>query len=282
MGEISAAVAMIYPELAWELGSGTSARHAFTLSSEGDIVLRRLTERWWRRAPRADATWEYFPARQPSPEAVLEIAGQKFDSRDWRFALGVDDGRLVLDLRAYHPVLGRLPQKERPRAGFIASDQIFGEDAVEKWFGRLEFPDKLPPGAGPASEVFETMRRMAEESKKEIFIVAQGHDERRRPLFLSFNQRVKRLDHLFAVNMFQLEVPFLHADSRGLPAPDGNRLLDEFEDRVLEAARGAVYVGRRTGGGRRRWFFYAEDGKAVSDRLTGLVQSDSRWTADVS
>src|SRR5262247_791243 len=80
--EISGAVHAINPGLAWELGPGRSGKHAFTLSPEGDIELRRLTERWLQSAPPPDV-WEYFPARQPARELTLEMAGQRFDSDEW-------------------------------------------------------------------------------------------------------------------------------------------------------------------------------------------------------
>jgi hypothetical protein len=57
----------MHPDLAWEFTRGQRAQHALCVTPEGRPELRALTERWLQAAPAADPTWEYHPARPPSP-----------------------------------------------------------------------------------------------------------------------------------------------------------------------------------------------------------------------
>lgn len=269
--EISAQVRALDPGLAWELGPGRRSEHNLTLSPEGSIVLRRLTERWVRSAPTGDPTWEFYPARQPAPELQLTIAGQTLDPAEWLIAADIDEGRLLLNLSAYHPVLRRLPDRERPRAGFIALDQMFGEDAVEKWMGQLKFTTDKPRDAATPADVLITMQALAEESKKEVFTLAQGRDKEGHPLFLNFNERLKRLEHLFAESRVQLDLQLRQPSANGLPTQGEGEALNLLEDKLLAASAGAVYVGRLTGNGRRTWHFYAEDPQHVVEIIKGVV-----------
>lgn len=64
VGYITTAVHNLHPDLAWELGPGRVPNHNLTLTSEGNLALRRITEHWVRSAPAPDGTWEYYPSRQ--------------------------------------------------------------------------------------------------------------------------------------------------------------------------------------------------------------------------
>lgn len=274
--EISAQVRALDPGLAWELGPGRRSEHNLTLSPEGSIVLRRLTERWVRSAPMRDPTWEFYPARQPAPELQLAIAGHTLDPAEWLIAAEIDEGRLLLNLSAYHPVLRKLPDRERPRAGFIALDQMFGEDAVEKWMGQLKFTTDKPRDAATPTDVLNTMEALAEESKKEVFTLAQARDKQGHPVFLNFNERLKWLDHLFAESRVQLDLQLRQPSAHGLPTQGEGEALNLLEDQLLAASSGAVYVGRLTGNGRRTWHFYAEDPQRIVEIITGVVTA-SGW-----
>jgi hypothetical protein len=228
-------------------------------------------------APQADETWEYYPARQPAGDVQLVIAGQKLDPAEWRFAVDTDPDRLLLNLTAFHPVLRRLPDRERPRAGFVALDQMFGEDVVEKWLAALEFTPKEPRGASRFADVLRTIDALAEESKKEVFVLATGSDASRRPVFLNFNQRLKRLDHLFAETRIQLDLRLRQPNPHGLTTDAEAEALNQLEDQILAAAAGAVYVGRVTGSGRRTMHFYAEDAPARMSGITTCLAANPGW-----
>jgi len=275
--EISAQVMQLDARLAWELGRGRGARHNFTLSPEGNIVLRRLTERWLRSAPPPNETWAYSPARQPAGDMKLVIAGQALDPADWRLAVQIDQGPLLLNLTAYHPALRRLPDRERPRAGFVALDQMFGEDIVEKWLGELEFTSKEPRGASRVADVLRTIDALTEESTKEVFVLATGSDASGRPVLLNFNQRLKRLDHLFAETRIQLDLRLRQPNPQGLTTDAEAEALNQLEDQLLAAAAGALYVGRLTGNGRRTMHWYAEDAPAALYGMTACLAANAGW-----
>lgn len=266
----------MHPELAWELGPGRRSRHNLTVTPEGNMALRVLTERWVRSAPVTDATWEYYPARQPAPQLQLLMGGHTLTPDDWVIAAQVDDGPLVLNLSAYHPLLRKFPDRERPRVGFVALDQMFGEDTVEKWMGKLNFTTDKPKNGSAPGEVLKMIQTLEEESRKEVFTLGQGLDRDRHPLFLNFNQRLKRLDHLFAETHIQLDLRLRQPNANGLPGPEEGERLNMLEDRLLAAAQGEVYVGRLTGNGRRSMHFYAENPQHLVETLTAEAAS-SGW-----
>jgi hypothetical protein len=278
--EITAQVKGLHPGLGWELGPGRKSRHNLTLTPEGKIVLRRLSERWVRSAPHGDSTWEYYPARQPAPNLKLSLAGRTLESAEWRFEIEIDEGRLLINLSGYHPVLQQLSERERSVAGFVALDQMFGEDAVEKWLGELEFTTSKPRQASTPGDVLKAIEAIAEESKKEVFSVAQGFDRDRHPLFLNFNRRLKRLDHLFAETRVQLDLQLQHPTAAGLTGDAEAEGLNVLEDQLLAASAGVVYVGRLTGNGRRSLYFYAEDPARVVHAVT-RVAAGASWTHSV-
>ena len=93
VGEVTAKVQAIHPKLTWELGPGTTASHAFSLSSNGDPELRRATERWVRGAPAAGGQWEFHPARRGAPtlsDARLQMAEHTVALAELRFAVALD------------------------------------------------------------------------------------------------------------------------------------------------------------------------------------------------
>lgn len=261
--EISNAVHAIHPGLAWELGPGQVAKHAFTLSPEGNIEYRRLTERWLRSAPAADATWQYFPSRQPARGLTLELGGAKFSSDDWRFGIGVDDQRLLLHVKAHHPSLARCAQQDKVRAVFVAIDQLFGEDQVERWIGQVEPSEATPANALAAADVDQLMGKLATESKEERFTLARGEDEHGRPLFLNWNARLKRLDHLFAETRIQIDLT--------LQQPTDSGLTIDREAGRLDQSRGWSGCCRAVGGLRR-----ADDRTGVANHALLCRECPSR------
>jgi hypothetical protein len=270
--DIATHVQAVDAGLAWELGPGRSARHAFTVSSEGNIVLRRLTERLARAAPPADEVWEYFPARQPVPDAVLEIVGQRLDGGEWRFGMGVDEDRLLVNLEAFHPKLRKLAKDARPQAGFIAVDQMFGEDAVETWIGELSFTDRDRNTKSNAADVLKAIEGLAALSKEEVFSLARGVDPAGRPLILTFNQRLKRLHHLFADTLVEVDFQIHAPDANGFPASEELHDLTEMEDQLVSIAKDDVHIGHLTGRDHRITYFYTGDAPALRDRVDATLR----------
>ena len=279
--EITSRVSSVQDGLVWEFGPGRGSRHALTVSAEGNIVLRRLTERLVQAGPAPDDTWEYYPARQPVPDFSLAIAGQTLDADQWRFVLDVDESRLLINLEAFHPKLKKLPKEASPQAGFIAVDQMFGEDAVETWFGALEFTDRDKRVKATARDVAATIERLAVQSREDLYAIAQGTDAEGNPLFFTYNQRLKRLHHLFADILVEVELTLEHPTEHGLTTDDEATELNEIEDKVRAAASSIVDVGRLTGRGRRNIYFYAEDALAVRQRIEATLGACTNKTFEV-
>lgn len=275
--EISTQVKGLHPQMAWELGKGAQSQHALTMSPEGNKVLRRLSERWVRSGPPPDETWEYYPARQPADGYGLTISGQTFEPDAWRFMAEIDRDHLLANLTCYHPALSALTDLQRSQAGFIAIDQMVGEDATEKWLGRLEFTAHPLNGGSLWQGVATLIAEMAEESTNEVFRIAQGADSHNRPLFLTYNARLKWLDHLFAETVVHVDLPLRRPTDKGLPTNEEAAELNDLEHLLLEAAEGEVYVGRLTGRGMRTLHFYAEDARHFWDRLSAVLDAHPEW-----
>jgi hypothetical protein len=160
--EVGARVSAIDPRLAWETGPGLNgAHHHFALSAEGDIELRVLTQRCIARAPAADATWEYFPARQAFPRRgdwALEfekVGGATFDFPRARVGFQIDTERELAHVKFHHPALAKVDENQRATAAFLTLDSVLGEDGVERWIGRIETSaEPIPDG--------KTLRELAE------------------------------------------------------------------------------------------------------------------------
>ena len=182
--ELSRRVHAIHPDLAWETGPGLAgARHHLALSSEGDVTLRVLTERWLARAPAPDAAWEYYPARQPSGrDAKLNLAlhdapGIDIAYADARAALEVDEAREVVHVKLHHPALARLPEKSRSTAAFLMLDDALGEDGVERWVGHLDLSVEPLPAAQPVAALAEAVASLERHSTGERWVIIEARTE---------------------------------------------------------------------------------------------------------
>jgi hypothetical protein len=102
--ELSTKVRAMDPALVWEVGPAGRSRYQLCVSPDGDISRRALTESWVRLAP-TDPQWDYYPARQPTPDAsTLKIGNHSFDAGSLRLATVVDAGRERVDLKVWHPL----------------------------------------------------------------------------------------------------------------------------------------------------------------------------------
>jgi hypothetical protein len=149
--------------LACELSPGRTARHAVCVSANGDPSLRKLAYRWWDLAPAADATFEYHPARiAGSPDAVLMLGGERFAFADLRFAIALDEARRELGLGVQHPAFAGLDEQARAQIGFIALDNILGEEDVERWIGALEWSGAAPTASAGPQDLQAEIERLRE------------------------------------------------------------------------------------------------------------------------
>ena len=138
--------------LACELSAGLRSRHAVCASANGDSALRKLAYRWRDAGPPADVVFEYHASRiAGDADAVLRMNDREFAFADLRFGVTVDEPRHQLDLDVQHSAFGGLDEKTRAQVGFIALDNILGEEEVERWIGSLTCS-----GTAPTADVTPT------------------------------------------------------------------------------------------------------------------------------
>jgi hypothetical protein len=290
IAEISAKVQGIDPKLTWELGPGVTAQHAFCLSPAGDPELRRLTERWLRAAPAANAVWEFHPAGRGSPgfaDAELQIAEHSVALADMRFTVAIDENRELMNVICFHPVFAALPEEMRGMTTFIAINRVLGEDTVQRWLGGINTTvDALAQGA-PFATLLEAVGSLSRDATGERFTSLRGETPDGRPMVATMNLALKRIDHLACDTHLSVDVALLSPDADGMPDRDEAEALGRLEDELKQMITGdAAYFGRETLDGRRvlHWFVAADHPvrPTVEDWAARHADRDVRltWTAD--
>ncbi len=257
--ELSARVDAIAPRLAWETGPGLKgARHHLALSSEGDLEVRVLIERWLARAPAPDAAWEYYPARQATPGdpkfslTLDDVPGVTIAFADARIYFETDTAREILHVTIHHPAFAKLSDAERTRAAFLVLDDTIGEDSVERWIGTLETSVAPLPKGKPLGALEGAVRALAKSATGEQFATLEGRTTSGRPTIAVANLALKRLDHILMDHHLELVMPFREEANQRMPTGEENAALNELEDELLESLGGeAVWIGHETGDGRR-------------------------------
>jgi len=292
--EVAGRVAAINPELDWELSPGAKARHAFCLSGKGNPELRRITEQWLRAAPAIDQTWEYHPARRGSAQikgARLKIGGFDIVLDDFVTAFAVDEGREVVNVRCFHPTFADMSDELRGTATFLMLDDALGEDGVERWLGGIDGVAAAPDGARPIAELRAAIDVLARSATGERFAVMRGNDAEGRPLFVTLNTALKRIDHLACDNHVVIDMAILNPDNNGLTTSDEAKDLDAIEDELQPLFTDAVYFGRETRAGRRVLHFFAPGDSPAKQRVAAWAsahgardvrvdwRADPRWEA---
>jgi len=291
---LSARVAGIDPGLDWEFGPGKQSRHHLCLSGKGDPVLRVTTERWVKRGPAADATWEYYASRQPTAQTGLrlEIAGQAVDLDQFTFAVSENESRELLDLKAHHPVFERIADERlRRQILFIAIDNLLGEDGTERWLGGID-ESRIPLSpAVPYAELRDRVDELARRATRDRWAVLKGTRDGK-PVFITTNLALKRIDHLLYDMHLAVAIRLLSPNEHGLTHKEEGDALNAFEDGLV-AALGAdgVLVGHETVDGHRtiylrvmeggpaRGIVDAEVARLGAGRVTITPRHDPRWDA---
>lgn len=280
--DIGAHVTAIEPGLAWELGPGRRSQHSLTLSPEGRLDLRRLTERWVRSAPVPDNTWEYYPARQPSERLSLRIGGHEIRVDGWRFVTELDEAYGRVSVAAYHAGLEGLSKNQRLQALFLSVDQLLGEDGVQTWLDRIDLLDQPPTAAASPQELRQLVQDRSRSWKEEKWLIGNGKDALGRPLFLMYNQRLKPLEHLFAETLIRVDLILRQPNEHGLTVQVEADQLNPMEEELLRAAPQVISIGRMTGRGQRNIFFYAVDGRAVLEAFQDVLKAYPEWRPQMS
>jgi hypothetical protein len=267
MDEISARVHALAPALAWSVGPGRTARHAFCISAAADPALRVLCERWRRAAPAdaADATWEFHGARQPQPGIAVMLGDLLLDPGGVRVAFTIDPARERIDLSLHHPALAELEDEMRHAAAMVTLESALGEDDVDRWIGWVEVAAAEPAGALGLPDLAQAVAALAHTATREQFALLEGEDEGGQKMFVAVNQAIKRADHLLCDHHVEVE---LEAD-------------DAREDALIAAlGDAAVFVAHETCGPTRWLHFYAPaEARAAFERagVRATFASDPLW-----
>lgn len=259
--QINARVRAIHPDLEWELCKGAHAEHAFCLSAKGDSELRNVTEHWLREGPARDDAWEFYAARQPrwSDGLTLRIDEQDVALDELRFVLEVDRSRERVHVGVHHAAMQAMPEQLRTTVAFLALDALLGEDGVERWVGAVSTVVAAPAdGVAPAA-VRAAIDELARSATGERFSVLEGADAQGRPVFVTVNRALKRIDHVLVDVHVELTLTLRDPTASGLTTRTEATELDALEDGLLALLGDrAVLVGRETRRGQRVIHLYVD------------------------
>ncbi len=253
--EMSAAVAAIHPDMAWQLAPGTAAQHAFCLSPEGRADLRQVALRWLDTAPPADGTWEFHASKPASPQlGGLDIGGSQLNLSEVRAITSWDKSTRRLDVRLWHPTFPSLPNQVTHQVAFLFLDNLLGEDDVERWIGSVDVLEAPTGGRTPEELRAEVDRHRSDAVGDETWVLGRL-DDADGPTFVTANAALKRIDHPFADKHVRIGVVL-----EGLPEDAEAAALNAEEDALQARMNGvATYAGRTTKHGMRTMHFVAED-----------------------
>jgi len=280
VGEISAAVHGLHPELAWELGPGRHSMHNLTVTAEGNLALRRLSQQWLDSAPAPDQTWEYYASRQGGQPLGLEIAGMRFAPDDFRIAYKFDQSRERFDVVLFHPLFKKAGDNVMRNALFLTLDQCLGEDDVERWVGSVD-GSKSPPSEGAGLQDFITAVAKARSTATgESFTLGQGSTADGKPVFIMVNTALKQIDHLEHIHHMAIAIALREPNANGLPHDEEAQRLNAVEDDLLGSlADNAVQIGRVTWGGRRELHFFVRDPAGAEAATSAWKERIKPWLA---
>ena len=291
--EIASRVEAMGSELDWEMGPGLEATHQFCVSAKGDPEARLVAESWLAAAPQRDPGWEFHAARQPRPHFDLRIDGQTLDPDDIRLAIEADEPSERVHITFFHPSFARgMDRDTRLTVAFLTLDGLLGEDGVERWVGAVEVADAQPAGAVELAALATTVEDLSARATGERFAILKGQLEVGRPLFVTVNRALKRVDHPFLVMHCEVHIHLRTPTPEGLTRREEARELDAMEDDLLGAlGEQAAYLGRETGGGKRILHFFTTEsgpGPAIVEawiarypryRIEHRWQRDPAWRA---
>lgn len=289
VGELTEKVHAIDARLAWDTGPGLAgARHHFALSAEGDIALRVITERWLARAPAADATWEFYAARQPSRrlegQAIRVTGDDAVDFARVQLGLRTDGMRERVHVELHHPAFARLDEQQRQLAAMLVLDKTLGEDEVERWIGHIAPSGSAPPEPRRLDELVEEVKALARSSTRENFAIVEGRRDGH-PVVATFNFALKRVDHLLMEQHLAVSIALEDPTPAGLVTNAEAATLNALEDELLDQlGHDVVYIGRETGLGVRTIHLHAAPTGPVQARAEAWMRRHPRRriTVDVA
>jgi hypothetical protein len=278
--EITNAVHALNAGFAWELGPGRASRHAFTITPEGNLSLRRLTARWLSSAPPADPTWEYYGSRQADPRLGLEIHGHRFSPEEFKVAYRFDESRERFDLELHHPRFKGLQEEIVMQVAYLTLDETLGEDDVERWMGELRTVPSKSPGSSSLEEFLKAVETARKRVTGEQFTLGQGQSRDGHPVVLMVNSALKQIDNLEHVHHLVVVIALRDPSPNGLPSNSESEPLNSAEDDLLASLGvNAIQIGRVTWAGRREIHFFVGDPGAAESRVAAWTERLTPWSA---
>ena len=261
--ELNSRVDALHPGLAWEFAKGSTSEHVFVVSAEGVAEMRAFAERLVQAAPPADSTWEYASTRQRDPDADtarVALGDVVVEVGHTRFVTTYDEDRAELDVFVHNPAFAQLGEAAR-QAVFLIMDWTLGEDAVERWIGRIDIAP-MPPAEGESltiaglREAVETLAATTEPFW--VLMEADGGG-----IIVAARRPLKRAE--FPLFDLRLDVSLALRSTDLGPA----HAVDEEVLRVLGAD--GMHAVSVTEGGRRTSTFYCDPEKVSASELESTV-----------
>ena len=283
---LSARVAAIHPDIAWELTAGQAARHALVLSPEGSPALRTVTERWLRAGPGADEAWEYHPARQADLRAFeteLQLGRRTFDPGKARFGTEVDHDRARVHVLVYHPDFPKLDDADRLRASFLLLDWALGEDDVERWLGEIRVTGTEQPH--DVAGVRDAVAELAGQYGRDDWTLMEGIDDRGRSLEARVRVPFPRMDHPLFDLHGAVRLSY-RAGADGQPDDDEEPALEAITHGLLGRLGSSAVLGAVvTTAGQRTLHLYADHEGVVPGQVEAWAAQQPRqvtveWAPD--
>lgn len=265
--EINARIDALHSGLAWEFNKGSTSEHVFVISAEGVAEMRAFAERLVRAAPPADATWQYASTRQRDPDADtarLQLGDVLVEVGHTRFVTAYDEDRVELDVFVHNPAFTQLGGAAR-QALYLIMDWTLGEDAVERWVGRIEIAP-MPPDENESltiaglREAVETLATTTEPFW--VLMRAEGED-----LLVAARRPLKRA----AYPLFDLRVDVTVALRSSDLGPA--QTLDEDVVRLLGAD--GMHAASVTEGRQRTSLFYCDAERVTVSELEAAVKASA-------
>jgi len=274
---IAALTGAIDPNLAWELGAGTSAPYRFSLTAGGIAELRPLAERWKRAAPASAGIWEFASSivRSTDPlEGDISLDGRVISLELTRFAVTSDDKRLRYNVVAYNPEFMYLSHQARLGATYLMLDWCLGEDDVERWIGTVDAATEVATDALTARELAARVDALAARRDDSEWALVTRSVRDGIPAIASVRPWTRWIDHPLLDQHNIVIVPFADMNDQGLPSTAALAVLRAIEDDlVFRFGQTGLLVAHETCAGARTLHFYTDSNdQNVSDSL-------QRWVA---
>lgn len=275
---VAAKTAAIHPDLAWELGAGTSAHHRFSLTAGGIAELRPLAERWIRAAPAVTETWEFASSLLRSPDDLdgdVEFAGHRVVLGDSRFAVSIEPDRHRIDVVAYNPAFAMMPEQGQLGLTFLMLDWCLGEDDVERWVGSIEATSIAPTESLTARELAARIDELAAQREENSWAILSWQTDGGDDAMAMVRQWTRWIDYPVLDQHNAITVTFTERTQNGFPGMSSLEQLRALEDELIENfGRHGLLIAHETSAGSRTLHFYSDS------HDQNLSESLATWASD--